>query len=360
MAILSSCAGEILVENRCHWGRLGTPRREITCESVLLLLFSTMKERALCLIAFVSALVYGGAALVPPEMGSRRKVPQIPKATSEASVVIAETEKGPSFVVPPLATWKRRLNTKQDSFSIHKLAGLGWWLSSTVIFGAGAVTGFAELPKVLEPFTYLFLASTMVQSMSSIPMALRYRSNEPVARRGFISSAITTTSLAFTGYWLSPFAQDHPHPPIAAAFIALLVSADAIYSLTSFGDMKKVADEIQENNGIGNEEEAPARKYTTLISMSPVGLPMNAFLLYHMLGHLDHVRDYFLSVIALNGSTPELVYYASMVTSISVCVGNLAATLYHRKLISKDIENLATIGAIVVTLVFNIRAAGSF
>jgi hypothetical protein len=65
-------------------------------------------------------------------------------------------------------------------------------------------------------------------------------------------------------------------------------------------------------------------------------------------------------VIALNGSTPELVYYASVVTSISVCVGNLAATLYHRKLISKDVENLATIGAIVVTLVFNIRASGSF
>jgi hypothetical protein len=54
------------------------------------------------------------------------------------------------------------------------------------------------------------------------------------------------------------------------------------------------------------------------------------------------------------------VYYASVVTSISVCVGNLAATLYHRKLISKDVENLATIGAIVVTLVFNIRASGSF
>jgi hypothetical protein len=193
----------------------------------------------------------------------------------------------------------------------------------------------------------------MMQPMSSIPMALQYRSNEPVARRGFISSAITTTSLAF----IEPVcARSYAQ---SAALIALLVSVDALYSLTSFEDMKNEAAKIQASNDDTNNKQ-DAKKYTTLISMAPVGLPMNVFLLFQMIGHLDNVRDYFLSVIAHNHSTPELVYYASMVTSISVCVGNLAATLYHRKLISKDIENLATIGAIVVTLTFNIRAAGTF
>ena len=312
-------------------------------------------------------LVRGGAAIASPKNAMRHLGPQIhqatrdasvvvanPKANNDASVVVAIPEKRQTSI-PPLETWKRRLNTRQDPFSIHKFAGFGWWVSATVIFGAGAMTGFTVLPEVLEPFTYLFLASTLIQSMSSIPMALQYRSKEPVAKRGFISSAVTTTSLAFTGYWLSPFAKDNAHPPTAAALIAILVSADMIYSMTSIQDMVQVAAKIRENG-----DPASVKKYSTLISMAPVGLPMNAFLLYHLIGHFDNVRDYFLSVIASNGSTPELVYYASMVTSISVCVGNLAATLHHRKLISKDIENLATIGAIVVTLVFNIRAAGSF
>lgn len=315
-----------------------------------------MNIRILLHFVTIGALSIGAFALVPPKM--KHNARQIRSATSDASsVVIGSTGKRLARPIPPLSTWKRRLNTKQDKFGMHKLAGVGWWLSSTVIFGEGAMTGFETLPKELEPFTYLFLISTMIQSFTSVPMALRYRSNEPVARRGFISSAITTTSLAFTGYWLSPFAQSHPHQPTAAFLIALLVSVDALYSLTSFEDMKNEASRIQASN---DGKKRDAKTYSTLVSMAPVGLPMNAILLYQMIGHLDNVRDYFLSVIAVHGSTPELVYYASMVTSISVCVGNLAATLYHRKLISKDIENLATIGAIVVTLVFNIRAAGSF
>jgi hypothetical protein len=321
----------------------------------ILLLSAIMKSFPFLISIVLSTLVCGTIALVPSKMSARNKNAQIRLATSKASVVIEEP-KGRQKTIPPLSTWKRRLNTSQDQFSIHKFAGFGWWLSSTVIFGAGAMTGFTQLPAVLEPFTYLFLFSTMIQSMSSIPMALQYRRNEPVARRGFISSAITTSSLAFTGYWLSPFGQGHPHPPTAAAWIAALVLVDALYSLTSFGDMRNVAAALNANE---KDDKSP-KKYSTLISMAPVGLPMNVVLLYHMVTHMDHVRDYFLSVIALNGSTPELVYYASVVTSISVCVGNLAATLYHRKLISKDVENLATIGAIVVTLVFNIRASGSF
>ena len=258
------------------------------------------------------------------------------------------------------STWQRRLNTKQDSFNIHKWAGLGWWISSTLIFGAGAFSGFSDLPDSLEPVTYLFLLSTVLQSMSSIPMALQYRKNEPIQRRGFISSAITTTSLAFTGFWLSPFANDSIEPVIAAAVIVVLVLADTIYSLTSFEDMKKLfGEKIQELDPV-NHAKAAKEKFSTILTLVPVGLPMNAFLLQQMFAHSDNVREYFLAVIQGRGSSGELVYYASMVTSIAVCVGNLAATLSHRKLISKDVENFATIGSLIVTLAFNIRAAGSF
>jgi hypothetical protein len=51
-------------------------------------------------------------------MSARNKNAQIRLATSEASVVIEEP-KGRQKTIPPLSTWKRRLNTSQDQFRIH-------------------------------------------------------------------------------------------------------------------------------------------------------------------------------------------------------------------------------------------------
>ena len=258
----------------------------------------------------------------------------------------------------PLSTWKRRLDTKQDPFNVHKWAGMGWSLSSAVIFGVGALSGFTEVPEMLEPITYLFLISTLIQSIGSIPMALRYRSGEPLVQRGFISSAITTCSLAFTGYWLGPFAHEALDPTMVAGFVAFLVLVDAVYSTTSFEDMKAVLAKIKEIDPL-KEAKVP-QLYTMLLSTFPIGLPMNAFLLQQMYGHTDDAREYVLGAIAHRGSSSELVYYASMVTSIAVSIGNLAATCSHRKLISKDVENITNVGSIVVALVFNINAAGNF
>jgi hypothetical protein len=256
-------------------------------------------------------------------------------------------------------TWKRRLDTNQDPFNVHKWAGLGWLLSSTVIFGAGAMSGFTIVPDMLGPITYIFLVSTVIQSLSSIPMAIKYRRNEPSMQRSFISSAITSSSLAWIGYWLSPFAKDALRPDLATGFIALLVFVDAIYSISSYGDMMTLLDKIKEIDPIKGAQSL-REKYTYLIGTFPVGLPMNAFLLQQMYTHLDDVRGYLLDNVTHRGSSSELVFYALLVTSIAASVANLAATLSHRKLISKKVVNLATIGSVVVTLIFNLRAAGTF
>lgn len=289
--------------------------------------------------------------------------PVVPPTDSSLRIEQTGTTIEPSNrrpVINSLSTWRRRLDTKQDPFDIHKWAGFGWWISSTLIFGIGAFSGFTHLPDMLEYVTYLFLLSTAVQSASAIPMALQYRKNDPVQKRGFIASAITSISLAFTGFWLSPFANDSIDPIFAAALIVVLVLADSIYSLTQFEEIKiLLAEKIKEIDPT-KRAQAVKEKITTIIPLVPIGLPMNAFLLQQMLAHAENVRDYFLTVIENRGSSAELVYYASVVSSIAICVGNLAATLRHRKLISKDMENVATIGSVVVTLAFNIRAAGTF
>ena len=111
--------------------------------------------------------------------------------------------------------------------------------------------------------------------------------------------------------------------------------------------------------------------YGTFLTTIPWALPMNLIVLNHLLvegpqyaataPHVGStVRDYFVAVITSHGSSMDLVYYASMVTSIAVGVGNLAVTLRHRKLITKQVEDIAMIGSWVVTITFNLRAAGLF
>lgn len=232
-----------------------------------------------------------------------------------------------------LDTWMRRLNTKQDRFDIHKWAGFGWWVSSTAIFGTGTLSGFTQVPPVLENYTYLFMIATIAQSISSVPMAIKYRSNEPAVQRGFISSAITTTSLAVTGYWLSPFVTEKilVNPSVMVTVIGALVLVDVIYNMTAFQDLKDLLVSMFKEIDLNNPAEkafSTRQKISTFLSTLPFGMVMNLILLSQMLGH-DHARDYVASVVIEHGSSLDLVYYASMVTSIAASVGNLGELFWQ-------------------------------
>jgi hypothetical protein len=261
-------------------------------------------------------------------------------------------------------TWKRRLDTHEDPFNVHKWAGLGWMISSTAIFGCGAFTGFTEVPSILEPITYLFLFSTLAQSLTSIPMAIKYRAHEPAIQRGFISSAISSSSSAITGFWLGPFG-DHVNvatylpnlPDFGLAVVIMFTLGDSLYNLNAFSDMKVLLDKMNEMDPVKDSKVVPD-KITEFITTFPVGLPMNVAMLQQLWVHASDARMEFLDILVSRGSSSALVFYALMITSIAICVGNLTATLSHRKLISADVNNFATVSALVATLVFNIRAAG--
>ncbi|CAB9510467.1 expressed unknown protein [Seminavis robusta] len=248
-------------------------------------------------------------------------------------------------------TWKRRLDTKQDPLDVHKWAGFGWWVSATAIFGTGTLSGFTQVPPVLEAYTYLFLLATLAQGATSVPMAIKFRPNEPDVQRGFISSAITSSSMAIVGVWLSPFGESAIlSPSIVASLIGFIIVTDILYSLTSFEDIKMMIQEFK-------DKKIDQAKFITTI---PWALPLNLILLHEMVHHASDMRQYFVATIVSNGSSIDLVYYASMVTSIFISVGNLTSTLHHRKLISKEVMDIAFIGSQVVTIVFNLKAAGLY
>jgi len=297
-----------------------------------------------------------------------RPTPKRSSKTERGSVVIIDDRltrntAPATTLVHPTKTWKRRLDTKQDSFDIHKWAGFGWWVSATAIFGTGTLSGFTDAPPVLEWYTYLFLVATLIQAVSSIPMAIKYRPNEKTVQRGFISSAIASSSSAIVGVWLSPYCNEAVFgPSVVAALVGALVVADTLYSMTSFEDIQAMLQEFQVQEMERAEVAGHKVKalYSTLLPTIPWALPLNLILLHEMIHHSEDMRHYFVETIVAHGSSLDLVYYASLVTSIAVSVGNLAATLRHRKLISKDVEDVAMIGSWVVTFVFNLKAAGMY
>jgi hypothetical protein len=273
-------------------------------------------------------------------------------------------ESSKTIVDTNIKTWKRRLDTHEDPFNVHKWAGLGWIISSTLIFASGTLSGFTEVPAMLEPITYLFIISTIAQSLTSIPMAIKYRANEPAIQRGFISSAISSSSLALTGFWLGPFGDHNllgAHlsnlPDFGMALVALIMLGDSLYNLNALGDVKEILYKISDLDPV-KDSKAISEKITEAFVTIPVGLPMNVAMLQQLWVHATDARTEFLNILVSRGSSSDMVFYASIVTSIAICVGNLAVTLRHRKLISDDINNLSTVGAVFVTVFFNLRAAG--
>jgi hypothetical protein len=264
---------------------------------------------------------------------------------------------------PNLRTWKRRLDTHEDPFNVHKWAGLGWLLSSTLIFGCGAFYGFTEVPAILEPITYVFVLSTLAQSATSIPMAIKHRANEPAIQHGFISSAITSTSTALAGFWLGPYG-DHNYfgshlftlPDIGFVLVAIVMTADSVYSMNAFGEMKEMFLKINEMDPI-KDASAILEKIIGMIAKL-VGLPLNVAMLQQLWMHASDARAEFLDILVARGSSSELLFYSLMITSITVCIGNLTVTLNHRKLISDRMNNAAIATSAITTAVVNILAAG--
>lgn len=257
-------------------------------------------------------------------------------------------------------TWRRRLDTAQDPHNLHKWAGLAWLLSSAGIVGLGSASGFTALPDGLEPVATVFLLSTLVQSLSSIPMALQYRTNEPTVQRGFISSAITSISLALVGYWLSPYAAPAAGgggPEYATGFVVFSFLADTLFSLAAFRDVSLALTQLQllGRSAAVVGGTAP-QMYADLFAALPLGLPLNLYTLQAMYAHHDSgLRDYVIRALAERGTTVEVVFYTSMLSTVAIGVGNLAATLSHRKLISKNAENLLIVGSIAGVTAFNYR-----
>ena len=79
------------------------------------------------------------------------------------------------------ALWARRLITKEDPFSIHKLSSITYTISAIIILGTAIVRYFdspesyAILPEYLKLPTYIFTISNIIMCTVSVRMAFFHR-----------------------------------------------------------------------------------------------------------------------------------------------------------------------------------------
>ena len=79
------------------------------------------------------------------------------------------------------ALWARRLITKEDPFSIHKLSSISYTLSAIIILGTAigryleSPEAYAITPEYLKLPTYVFTISNIIMCAVSVRMAFFHR-----------------------------------------------------------------------------------------------------------------------------------------------------------------------------------------
>lgn len=112
------------------------------------------------------------------------------------------------------ALWSRRLITKEDPYSIHKLSSISYTISAIIILGTAMIRYldsspevFAVVPEYLKLPTYVFTISNFVMCIQSIRMAFFHRRYDLTARNAFLGVAVSSMFSGFYYLWTSPFGE---------------------------------------------------------------------------------------------------------------------------------------------------------
>lgn len=243
--------------------------------------------------------------------------------------------------------WQRaaiRLNTMEDPLKLHKISAVVWTLSGLYILGTGMLNACSEIPPSLLVPSWLFVLAGLVQSISSISMAIEYRKNDPIVQRGFFNSAVTVTSAAYYALYVSPFAPSILNEFVVGNGIAILLSLPSvIFGLDEVCNLSHKID----HRAIRNKEKSKnLGKLADLLSYGIVAL-------FGFLGSLaavifaaipTHDRLWFINHAEespwLSDHFVTDNYYLTVGTGMAAGIGALAITLRDKKLINREQEQV--------------------
>lgn len=250
---------------------------------------------------------------------------------------------------PGLQAWTRRLRTKEDSLSLHKISNLGFVISSTALLGGMICSPndqgqfLSQVPAWLEPFDTMFLVSSTVQALVSIPMIKKFRNKDPEAAATQLAMGLTSIQMAAYASWQGPFCpgilEDHWKP-----IFALLIGMIATYDYKSaFGNYDVIQSQMK-SIGVSTQVQTWQEKINHWFCFNGqfvAGTVANAAFLAAMLNAPD--REGLLQLMQTGYNLPfcsgadlPLVYFTTVLAGTVISYQSLLATLANKKLMSPD------------------------
>ena len=262
------------------------------------------------------------------------------------SIKAATADLGPPEDI--LSLWRRRLITREDPFSIHKLASIAYSISSIIILGTGALRYlqspeiFAEIPSSLELPTYIFFVSNFIMCAVSVRMAFLHRQYDLTARNAFLGTGASSLFSGFYFLWTSPFGPEifNQHAVTQGCF-AILVLLNVVFIMDT---LLKVPEIVESRRDRKNKDD----KGRFLVDAAGYVLPVAwALPLVLFTGYIDAIvydREWFFNqcqyIDQMRGfpGIGAQLNYLQVATSLAASYGSLFVTLRDKKLISKNQE----------------------
>lgn len=275
----------------------------------------------------------------------------LPEPTSEPNFHPVPTQVAQGYSNPGISTWARRLNTKGDFMASHKISGMAFVVLSTIILGTGVVTG-GQVPDFLEPATYLFAITMLVQMVSSIEMSFQFRS-DPSERRTMIGNALLAGYSGVLSVWSSSFAPDFMDIPCVSKAInlgfgipILLTIVDSIVHANESLEVKK-GNDVEKNYWVN---------FAVFMLPMVIAIFTGSYSIY--LFGFEHDRAWFLDLMDSGVLDRSVAFYNPVVNAVYASYMSLLWTLRDRKLISRQQEQTANAFLATVQFIFVLASFG--
>eukprot|EP00521_Asterionellopsis_glacialis_P014095 CAMPEP_0195294202 /NCGR_PEP_ID=MMETSP0707-20130614/14325_1 /TAXON_ID=33640 /ORGANISM="Asterionellopsis glacialis, Strain CCMP134" /LENGTH=365 /DNA_ID=CAMNT_0040355103 /DNA_START=33 /DNA_END=1130 /DNA_ORIENTATION=+ len=270
-----------------------------------------------------------------------------------------------------LKLWKRRLITREDPFSIHKIAAVVYTISSVILLGSGTIRLsesaelFSVIPPELEGVMNVFTLSNIIMCAVSVRMALIHRQGDLTARNGFLGTAISSLFSGFFLVWISPFEEGN-------IFNTLWISRSCFAALVVLATYFIADSVLQTGKIVESRQERMAQDYQgrklidAFFYIFPLAFAAPLIIITGFITCVLHDRTWFLEqcqFIDQQMPYPGMqshIFYQQLSTSLAAGYGALFVTLRDKKLISKQQEwggiaivaMPATIWSIYTTVIF--------
>eukprot|EP00580_Thalassiosira_gravida_P018180 CAMPEP_0201658088 /NCGR_PEP_ID=MMETSP0494-20130426/1107_1 /ASSEMBLY_ACC=CAM_ASM_000839 /TAXON_ID=420259 /ORGANISM="Thalassiosira gravida, Strain GMp14c1" /LENGTH=341 /DNA_ID=CAMNT_0048135035 /DNA_START=125 /DNA_END=1147 /DNA_ORIENTATION=+ len=237
---------------------------------------------------------------------------------------------------PTFSTWKKRLNTRQDSYSLHKISSILFLISGFFIIGNGALCGFTEVQDYLVIPAYIFTISATITCGASAIMAWKYRSSEIAIRNGMINLAVVTTFISVMSLWTAHFCP--------TMFDIEWVSKGMVIFFTVPSIIGAVDGIVRGDEMVKNREDKNDTAGTSsyLLDWMRYVLPNFATVFFSGLlfwtNGINSSREVYLDCIRDSITTESDGFYTTVASAVIISLMVFFQTLRDKKLVTKSTE----------------------